>query len=79
VELALGAGANQICPPARSLTPDAIDAARRLGLEVRAWGVSNDELLARAIELGVDGLTTNWPDRGLALIRTPFGTQTIRN
>jgi glycerophosphoryl diester phosphodiesterase len=69
VELALRAGANQICPPARDLSPEAIDSARRLGLEVRAWGVSDDALLARAIALGVDGLTTNWPDRGLELAR----------
>jgi glycerophosphoryl diester phosphodiesterase len=62
------AGATQICPHAADLASDLIDEARAAGLEVRAWGVSDDALLARAIAHGVDGLTTNWPDRGLRLV-----------
>jgi glycerophosphoryl diester phosphodiesterase len=68
VDLAVRAGASQICPPAWALDSEAIEGARRLGLEVRAWGVSSEELEDRAISLKVDGLTTNWPDRALALL-----------
>jgi len=61
-------GARQICPKAEALTPDRIRAARAAGLEVRAWGVGDDDLLARAVALGVDGFTTNWPDRALRML-----------
>lgn len=33
------------------------------GLEIRAWRIKSDEDMKRAIELGADGMTTNWPDR----------------
>jgi glycerophosphoryl diester phosphodiesterase len=75
IERTRAAGARQICPKAADLTPDLIDAARAVGLAVRAWGVGDDELLERAISLGVDGLTTNWPDRGLRLVAKYFGRQ----
>jgi glycerophosphoryl diester phosphodiesterase len=61
-------GAEQIAPRAADLTPEMIAAARDVGLEVRAWGVSDDALLAKVIALGVDGFTTNWPDRGLGML-----------
>ena len=68
IDQTLLAGANQICPHAAALTAEGVRAARARGLEVRAWGVSDDNLLARAISLGVDGLTTNWPDRAMRLL-----------
>jgi glycerophosphoryl diester phosphodiesterase len=68
IESTRAAAAAQICPKAADLTSELIAEARAAGLGVRAWGVSDDELLARAIDLGVDGLTTNWPDRGLRLV-----------
>jgi glycerophosphoryl diester phosphodiesterase len=68
IERTKAAGARQICPKAADLTPALIDAARETGLAVRAWGVGDDALLELAISLGVDGLTTNWPDRGLRLV-----------
>ena len=54
---------------AASLTPEAIEDARRAGLEVSAWGVGDDQLLAKMLALGVDSFTSNWPDRALKLLR----------
>ena len=73
IERTRAAGARQICPKAADLTPELIDAARAVGLAVRAWGVGDDALLDKAITLGVDGLTTNWPDRGLRLVAARYG------
>ena len=73
IERTRAAGARQICPKAADLTPALIDEARAAGLAVRAWGVGDDALLEQAISLGVDGLTTNWPDRGLRLVAAYYG------
>jgi glycerophosphoryl diester phosphodiesterase len=45
------------------LTPDAVSKLHHEGLAVTAWPVPNPELFARALELGVDGITTDHPDR----------------
>ena len=63
------AGARIISGRAASLTPEAMTDARRAGLEVSAWGVGDDQLLAKVIALGVGGFTSNWPDRALRLLR----------
>jgi glycerophosphoryl diester phosphodiesterase len=56
------AGLGQICPLAEACTPDGLLAARDRGLSVRAWGVSDREVLRAAVKAGVDGVTCNWPD-----------------
>lgn len=60
---ALALGLRQICPPAPATTAAKVEKAHRLGLTVRAWGVDGDEAQNRALAAGVDGMTTNWPDR----------------
>lgn len=60
-----GAGLEQICPLAERCTPERVVAARDRRLSVRAWGVSDRELLRQAVKAGVDGLTCNWPDWSL--------------
>jgi glycerophosphoryl diester phosphodiesterase len=40
------------------------------GLDVTAWPVPDAEVFARALELAVDGITTDHPDRLCALART---------
>lgn len=56
------AGLEQICPHAESCSSDRVLAARDRGLSVRAWGVSDRELLRQAVKSRVDGATCNWPD-----------------
>ena len=36
---------------------------RKAGLGVRAWGVQNVALMKKMCQLGVDGMTVNFPDR----------------
>jgi glycerophosphoryl diester phosphodiesterase len=50
------------------LTVEAVAELHREGLDVTAWPVPDAETFARAVELGVDGVTTDYPDR-LAAVR----------
>jgi glycerophosphoryl diester phosphodiesterase len=45
------------------LTVDAVEKLHRDGLAVTAWPVPDPETYARAVELAVDGITTDHPDR----------------
>jgi glycerophosphoryl diester phosphodiesterase len=56
----------QICPAAADVDSELVDKAHRNGLSVRAWGVTSETLHERALRAGVDGMTTNWPDRLIA-------------
>ncbi len=40
-----------------------MDRLHQDGFLVRAWGVSNEELMAQVVEAGVDGMTVNFPDK----------------
>jgi glycerophosphoryl diester phosphodiesterase len=41
----------------------------RSGLALYAWTVDSDREIARLIELGIDGICTNFPDRAIALLQ----------
>ncbi len=45
------------------VTAAAVDEARRLGLKVVVWTVNEEADMARMIELGVDGIISDYPDR----------------
>ena len=55
--------ADEICPNAANLTLDKIDRWHKFGFRVRAWGVSDEELMMKAYDMGVDGMTVNFPDK----------------
>ena len=55
-------GVVEYCPEAAFLTPQIMESAEIRGLRVRAWGVKTPELMDRMIELGVYGMTVNFPD-----------------
>jgi glycerophosphoryl diester phosphodiesterase len=48
----------------RNLTPAAIEEAHALGLIVLPWTVNDPADMARLIDMKVDGLITDYPDRG---------------
>jgi len=50
------------------LTPRFINAAHHRGLEVHAWTINDEDDMQRMIDLGVDGIITDYPDRLLALL-----------
>ncbi len=59
----------QICPQLSRVTKESMALAVKRGFSVRFWCVTNTELMQRAIELGGDGMTVNFPDKlALALL-----------
>ena len=53
----------QICPKIANVTAESMALARSRGFSVRFWGVSNEELMLRAVSFGGDGMTVNFPDK----------------
>jgi glycerophosphoryl diester phosphodiesterase len=70
-ELALRLGLQSVSVFHLSLEPGVIDEARRSGLSVYAWTADSQEHIRRLIELDVDGIVSNFPDRALALLGRP--------
>ena len=56
-------GLKLLCPHAKAVTPDLVDSLHQMGFAVRAWGAGNEELMRRAVDAAVDGLTVNFPDK----------------
>lgn len=64
--LVKAAGCSCWSPWCRNLKAADVDAAHALGLAVVPWTVNEPEDIAALIGLGVDGLITDYPDRGQA-------------
>lgn len=56
-------GYDVISPTFRSVTPDMIAEAHQLGLPIIPWTVNTTEDMARLMDLGVDGIITDYPTR----------------
>jgi glycerophosphoryl diester phosphodiesterase len=52
----------------QSMTRARLDEARALGLQVAVWTVNQPADMERMIDLGVDGLITDYPDRARAIL-----------
>ena len=50
------------------LTPSFIEAAHARGLEVHAWTINEPEVMARLVDMGIDGLITDYPERALGVL-----------
>jgi glycerophosphoryl diester phosphodiesterase len=61
VQRVVQAGFEQFCPPAEALTREGVEAWKGRGLEVRAWGVRDVDLMRRAMAASVDGMTVDFP------------------
>jgi glycerophosphoryl diester phosphodiesterase len=49
-------------------TPGFVEAARRRNFKVHVWTINDDKRMRELIEIGVDGIVTDRPDRLLALL-----------
>ena len=56
-------GITELCPIADILTKELVDSWHEKGFNVRAWGVVNKDLMLKAVQCGVDGMTVNFPDK----------------
>ena len=57
------AGIWQYCPNASTWTDGWHQRFREAGFSIRPWGVKDESLMARMLEMGVDGMTVNFPDK----------------
>ena len=62
------AGCSDWAPPWRNLTPDLVAEAHGLGLAVVAWTVNEPSDIERALDLGVDAIITDYPDRARSIL-----------
>jgi glycerophosphoryl diester phosphodiesterase len=68
VKMALDCGARQICPRFDLVTRQLVEEAHRVDLQVVTWIVNEREQMLAAIDMGVDGIMTDLPDRLRAVI-----------
>jgi glycerophosphoryl diester phosphodiesterase len=62
--LAKAAGCDTWSPQYEALSPDQVAEAHTLGLKVVPWTVNAPDAMGRLIDMKVDGLITDYPDRG---------------
>ena len=60
--------AYQICPMGEKLTKEWVDVLHKEGFNVRAWGIFNEDIMKYVYDIGVDGMTVNFPDKLLEYI-----------
>jgi glycerophosphoryl diester phosphodiesterase len=73
IERALALEAEAVNPSLFVVTPELIEAAHQVGLAVHVYTVDAEDDMRRLIDLGVDGLFTNFPARMRALLKSPRG------
>jgi glycerophosphoryl diester phosphodiesterase len=74
LERARAVAAEAINPSILLATPALIDAAHAEGLAVYIFTVDAEDDMRRLLDLGVDGMFTNFPARLRALLNSPRGT-----
>jgi len=60
---------NYLVPHFRALQPPLVNAARQRGLGLITWTINTSRDLRRVLELGVDAVISDFPDRALSLAR----------
>ncbi len=69
VARAVDAGARTVLPRADRVTPELIAQAKRNDLKVVTWTVNDPLEMKSLMNMGVDGIMTDYPDRLAALVR----------
>ena len=65
----LGMCADEICPHGKDLSAEDVQKYHRLGFNVRAWGIENEEIMRAVYNAGADGMTVNFPNKLTAYIK----------
>lgn len=68
VQMAIDAGARQLCPRSDFVTRELVEEAHRSDLHVVTWTINDAEKMKAAMAAGVDGIMTDLPDRLRAAI-----------
>jgi glycerophosphoryl diester phosphodiesterase len=68
--------ANAISPLFLILEPAIVRAARNAGLRVYPWTVNDGDIMAEFLNMGVDGLITNYPDVGVRAVEDYLANRT---
>lgn len=63
------AGGRIWSPDFRDLSPGKVKAAKALGLKIVAWTVNEPADIARALDMKLDGIISDYPDRVLAALK----------
>jgi glycerophosphoryl diester phosphodiesterase len=63
IERLLAIGGEEMAPKASDITPELVAKLREQGMGIRAWGVSSVAIMKQMCQLGIDGMTVNFPDR----------------
>jgi glycerophosphoryl diester phosphodiesterase len=57
------------------VTREFVDAAHQRHLEVHVWTINDEAAMRRMLDLGVDGIITDFPDRLIALLERESGSK----
>lgn len=68
VDKLVNMAAAEICPHGRDVTPENVAKWHARGLNVRAWGISDEAIMKKVYDAGADGMTVNFPDKLLQYI-----------
>ena len=68
VKAALDVGARQLCPHIDLVTPELVERAHRADLQLVTWTVNEAGQMRAAMDVGVDGIMTDLPDRLRAVV-----------
>jgi glycerophosphoryl diester phosphodiesterase len=67
---AISVGATVLSPERTLVRPELVGEAHRLGLPVTVWTANEPAEMGRLIDMGVDGIVTDYPDRLRAVMET---------
>ena len=62
-------GIDEICPKGENMSAEMVELWHLNGFNVRAWGISDEEIMKKVYDMGADGMTVNFPDKLTAYIQ----------
>lgn len=79
IEKLLKINGNQICPKANEVTKEDIIKANNHHVGVRLWGINNEETMKNVYKLRIEGMTVNFPDKLIELMKERYRNEIICN